>query len=212
MSSRKKGLEGSKVRGLIAAGCWLLLCACSDTTLYRAGRDYFPLIPGSEWRYQFGTDTTYLSVDSSQQVIQGQTCTVLYRNFAPEYWTKGLTEVRKFFVLASGYGETLEARFGLVYQLPLVLGSVWQDEFFDTLLVRGDTIYFSHSLAGRVAAIEAVSTLAGTFYDCYRLDFQEQVVDPETTTTQFTEWLAPGVGVVKRQTSAGDELLIEYKR
>jgi len=190
----------------------LTLAACRDTMLYRASQDYFPLIPGSEWHYCSGNDTIYLSVDTTQALIQNQPCTVLWRNFAPEYWTKGPTEIRKFFVRTASSGDTLEARLGLVYQLPLVLGASWREVFRDTIVIRGtDTVYYTHSLTGTVTAIAVDSTPAGVFDDCYKVEFTDQVIAGDTITEQFGEWLAPGTGVVHRQTGTGEERLLNYR-
>jgi len=200
---------------LFVVAAALLLLSC-DTLLFRAGQDYFPLVPGSEWRYAAGTDTVILSVDTEPAVAAGRSCTRLLRDFAPEYWVKGSSEVLRLFtrteVLPQGE-DTIEHRFGLVYQLPFVEGTVWQETFRDTVVLLGtDTIFFSHSFSGRVAAIEDVAVPAGNYSDCYRLELSEEVVCRDTSRRQWTEWLAPGIGVVKRRVGATEELLASYRR
>lgn len=200
---------------LLAAAAALALLAC-DSTLFRAGQDYFPLVPGSEWRYAVGSDTVVLAVDTAPAVAADRACTRLYRDLAPEYWVRSSSEVLRLYtrteVLPQGE-DTIEHRFGLVYELPFVEGAAWEVAFRDTVVVLGtDTIFFSHRLTGRVAAIEDVTVPAGSFSDCYRIELFEEVVARDTTRSQWTEWLAPGVGVVRRRSATTEELLAAYRR
>jgi len=189
--------------------------ACSDMLLYRSGANYFPLFPGGKWRYLLDMDTVYVEVDTLPATIADKNCIRVYRNFAPEYYLASPSEIRKLVVSAisrPGGEDTVEFRFGLLYRLPFILGDRFQDHF-DTILTWGpDTVQFVHSLDVRVAGIDSVQVPAGTFYECYRLEFTETVVKPETVSTQWVEWLAPEVGVVQRQSGTEKELLIGYRR
>lgn len=190
-----------------------LFCACSNI-LYRASEDYFPLNPGRQWKYLSGTDTIYVSVQSDEAVVKGRLCRVVFRNFYPEYWIRGPEAVEKFHTRVTGRPnteDTLEARFGIILTLPLVVGSSWQDSFRDTIVIRGvDTIYYEHTLRGSVSAVESIATPAGTFYDCYRVEMAERIVERTAESTASTIWLAPGVGIVRRLAPDADEILVDW--
>lgn len=191
----------------------LLFCTCNNI-LYRAGEDYFPLNPGNQWKYLSGTDTIYVSVQDEEAVIKGRLCRVVSRNFSREYWVKRTDAVEKFYTRVAGRPnteDTLEARFGLILNLPLVVGSSWEDIFRDTIVIRGtDTIYYEHSLRGSVSKVDTITTPAGVFYDCYRIEFTERIIERTAESTASVVWLAPGVGIVRCLTPDADEVLVEW--
>ncbi len=199
---------------------FLFLIACSDTLLYRANVNYFPLPYGAQWQYlRSGTDTVSLQVDTAPAILLNQSCVRVYRDYAPEYYTVTPFEIRRLFVntrsVPGSTEETLEFRFGLVYQLPLVSGNIYQDSFFDTIITPDtlipDTAY-SHIIGAEVVGVDSVTTPAGKFYDCYRIKFNEvKVLGAETTRVAWEEWLAPETGVVKRKGEDFEELLVRYQ-
>jgi len=205
-------------RATLAATAGLLLSVfsgCGDMALYRAESDYFPLIPGSRWTYDVAGNKAIDSVvgDSS---VAGRACVVVLRDYAPEYWTKQATEVRQFTDLVatrSGQEYALEQRYRLVYALPLVAGATWFESLRDTVVLMGtDTVFLKDSLRGRVAAIEDVATAAGTFIQCYRVETYREVEAAELSfTADYQEWLAPGVGLVKRVTGTDSLTLTDYE-
>lgn len=193
----------------------LLASSCDDTLFRRAGQEYFPLIPGSTWKFLSDADTVLVQVDTVDVSLQGRPCRVVYRNFAPEYWVRSATEARRFSVLVSGrpnYEDTLEARFGLVLQFPLVLGATWGEIFRDTIVLRGgDTVRFRHQTTGRVAGLGTVRVPAGNFADCYEIELWDEVIGRDSVVTTTRVWLAPGVGIIRREQGADVEQLIEYR-
>lgn len=192
----------------------LSLFSCSDTLFYRAGADYFPLTPGSRWKYLAGEDTVEVEVDTVPAVMLNQNCIRVYRNAAPEYYLISPFEVRRLVLNAiprPNAPDTVECRFSLYYQLPLVVGNTYFDRFDTTLIYGPDTLQYSHLISGRIAALEQISVGAGNYHDCYRIEFNEKIVAFDTTETVWSEWLAPGIGVVRRQTAQGDEILVEYQ-
>jgi len=199
-----------------AASLLLLLGAgCDDMTFFRARSDYFPLIPGSRWTYDVAGNTAIDSVvgDSS---VAGRACIIVLRDYAPEYWTKQTTAVRQLIQLSTnraGQEYVLEERYGLVYALPFIEGATWCESFRDTVVLMGtDTVFLKDSMAGRVAAIEDVETPAGTFIQCYRVETHREVeAAEESFTTDYSEWLAPGVGLVKRTTGTEERVLTGYE-
>jgi hypothetical protein len=221
MSSSAK-LQVSTLKRSAAGGLWLVTCglcllllSCSDMTFYRAKSDYFPLAPGSRWTYDIAGNTAIDSVvgDSS---VDGRPCVVVLRDYAPEYWTKQITEVRQFTSLVANRGGqdyVLEQRYRLVYALPLIEGATWSESYRDTVVLMGtDTVFLKDSLSSRVAAIDDITTPAGTFLQCYRVETYRDVEAAELSfTDNYTEWLAPGVGLVKRVTGTEERVLTGYE-
>jgi len=213
--------SSAAARAVLVAFCavgsfWLMSAAgCGDMTFYRAKSDYFPLVPGSRWTYEAAGYTAIDSVvgDSS---VAGRACVVVLRDYAPEYWTKQLTAVRQFVHLSANRGGqeyVLEERYRLVYALPLVEGATWDESFRDTVVLMGtDTVFLKDSVSGRVAAIEDVETPAGTFIQCYRVEIHREVAAAELSfTADYSEWVAPGVGLVKRRTGTEEQVLTGYE-
>jgi hypothetical protein len=192
----------------------LCLLACSDMTIFRAGQDYFSLTSGTRWIYD---DAGFTSIDSvaGDSTVGGRNAIVVLRDFSPEFWLKGPTEIRRFVrrsVIRAGTEYVLEERYGIEYQLPLVKGATWEESFRDTVVLMGtDTIFVKDSVSARVAEIENVETPAGTFVECYQVDFYREVQTDTAATTRYSEWLAPGVGVVKRRTETEERVLTDYQ-
>jgi len=202
-------------RLLVVLVAGALLSGCGDMTFYRARSDYFPLIPGSRWTYDVAGSTAIDSV-VGDSAVAGRACVVVFRDYAPEYWTKQTTEVRQFTNLVASRGGqdyVLEERYRLVYALPLIEGATWSESFRDTIVLMGtDTVFLKDSLRGRVAAIEDIATPAGTFIQCYRVETYREVEAAELSfTTDYSEWLAPGVGLVKRVTGTEESVLTGYE-
>ncbi len=192
----------------------LLALACSDMVLYRAGQDYFPLVPGSYWAYEQGGFAGYDSV-ARDSVVLGRSAVMVLRDFAPEFWLRAPTELRRYIrrtVTLGGREHVIDERWGLEYRLPLVVGAGWAESFSDTVVVLGnDSIAVRDSVAARVTAVEDIETAAGSFFDCYRVEFYREFFATDTVVEQYTEWLAPGVGVVRRTGAAADRVLTGFR-
>jgi len=202
-------------RILIAIAAALLLAGCDDMTFYRAKSDYFPLIPGSRWTYDVGGNTEVDSVVGDSSIAE-RACIVVLRDYAPDYWTKDAAGVTRFADITlnrGGEDYVLERQYRLVYALPFVLGSSWHSTYRDTVVVQGtDTVPVRDSIAGRVAAIDDIATPAGSFVQCYRVETHREVEAAERSyTVDYAEWLAPGVGLVKRVTGTDSLVLTEYR-
>ncbi len=187
---------------------------CGDMTFYRAKSDYFPLVPGSRWTYEAAGNTAIDSVAGDSSVA-GRACIVVLRDYAPEYWIKQPSEVRRFLRLAANRGGqeyVLEERYGLAYALPFVEGAIWNESFHDTVVLTGtDTVFVLDSISGRVAAVEDVETPAGTFIQCYRIEIHHEVLAAELSfANDYVEWLAPEVGVVRRRTGTEETVLADF--
>lgn len=194
--------------------CALFVLSCTDLLFFRSSEDYFPLVDGSEWKYLTGNDTSYVEVagDSS---IGGLKAIIVNVDFLPEFYYKERTQVRRFFRRTKSQGGTqhlLEQRYRLIYVFPLVQGNSWRETFQDTIVIQGtDTIRYYHRLEAVVTRLEDITTPAGSFSQCYRLDFTEEIRDPDTTLLSYSEWLAPGVGVVKWVSGAAEKQLAQYR-
>jgi hypothetical protein len=202
-------------RAALIALWFVFLAGCDDMTFFRAKSDYFPLIPGSRWTYNVAGNTEIDSVAGDSSVA-GRACVIVLRDYAPEYWTKQATSVRQFVRLTANRGGqeyTLEERYGLVYALPFVEGATWDESFRDTVVLMGtDTVFLKDSISGRVAAIEDVQTAAGTFIQCYVVETHREVEAAEVSfTADYSEWLAPGVGLVRRVTGTDTTDLTGYE-
>jgi hypothetical protein len=201
---------------LTAGTLWLAsLPGCNDMTFYRARSDYFPLVPGSRWTYDVAGNTAIDSV-VGDSAVDGRACVVVLRDYAPEYWTKQATAVRQFTSLVASRGGqdyVLEERYRLIYALPLVDSASWSESFRDTIVLMGtDTVFLKDSSFGWVAAIDSIATEAGAFIECYRVETHREVEAAELSfTTDYSEWLAPGVGLVKRVTGNEERLLTGYE-
>jgi hypothetical protein len=209
-------MSSSPARRVALVALWFVfLAGCDDMTFFRAKSDYFPLIPGSRWTYNAAGNTAIDSVvgDSS---VAGRACVIVLRDYAPEYWTKQVTAVRQFVRLSANRGGqeyVLEERYGLVYALPFVEGATWDESFRDTVVLMGtDTVFLKDSVSGRVAAIEDIETPAGTFIQCYRVETHREVEAAEASfTADYSEWLAPDVGLVRRVTGTDTTELTGYE-
>ncbi len=195
---------------LLLVALLLGLTGCGDMLMHRAGQDYFPLVSGSCWTYEPAR------VDSvgHDSTVAGRRAKVVYRDFAPEFWLKTTAEVRRLIrrtVIRGGYEYVLEEQYGLEYVLPLVVGASWAEAFRDTVVLLGtDTVPVFDSIWARVAAVEDLTTPAGSFLQCYRIDINRTVQAETSFTESRTEWLAPGVGLVRLDYGGNTTLLLDY--
>lgn len=198
----------------------LLLLNCNqDKTLLRATSDYFPLQSGISWYYVSGSDTTMVEV-VGDTIVYGQFCFIINRNLGKEFWIKDKTEIRKLVqqvTTQGGFSDTLEQRFRQYFQLPIISGNSWTEDFYDTVTVHsGDQIIFKHRIAGNVLALEdSLITPAGVFSEVYKLMLVDTVQCNDSLATKISYyWLDPGVGIVKQRFEAEDtteQVLISFK-
>lgn len=198
----------------------LLILNCNpDKTLLRATSDYFPLQTGIVWYYLSGDETTKVEVVGDSTIL-GQFSYVINRNLADEYWLKDKTEIRKLVQLVttnSGFTDTLEQRFRQYFQLPLISGNSWAEDFYDTITLHsGDQIYFKHRISGNILALDhSLITPAGEFSDVYKLILVDTIQINDSLSTKISYyWLAPDFGIVKQRFEAEDtieQVLISFK-
>jgi hypothetical protein len=196
----------------------LLILNCNqDKTLYRATSDYFPLQSGMVWRYANENDTSTVEVIGDTTAF-GHFCIVINRDFIEEYWIKDKTEIRKFVekeTTIAGHVSILEQGYRRYFQLPLINGHSWYENFLDTVIVfGGNSVIFKHSITGKVDTIEGISTPAEDFSEVYKLVLVDTLQCNDFLSTRISYyWLAPGVGVVKQRFEDEDtieQVLVEY--
>ncbi|MDH5683178.1 MAG: hypothetical protein OEZ20_01760 [candidate division WOR-3 bacterium] len=192
---------------------FLTLNCSQDKILQRATSDYFPLEPGWYWRYTIGNDTSMVQV-ISDTFAYGHYCVLTNRDFLEEYWIKEKNEIKKLFekkINRAGSDFILEQHYRLYFELPLILGNSWSEDFCDTIDVLGESIIFQHQIKGSVEAIDSISTPAGDFSDVYKMmlvqNFQQN--DSVKSETSYY-WLAPDIGVVKKIENDVEQILIEF--
>lgn len=182
---------------LLLAGCEL-----NDGTLRHAAQDYVPLKPGMTWVYELDDGTFSRDSVLGDSAAYNYPCMVVERDYQEQYWIRADGELRKFVnfqVNVNGTDYPLEQRYRRYYVLPLVLGNTWSETTRDSAEVHGEATILEHRIDGQVAGDTTVAVRAGAFSGCYRVLVNEEIVrNGETTSVRTEEWLAPGVGVVKR--------------
>lgn len=189
-------------------------CNNPDWLLYRASSDYFPLKTGNWWQYSQYGQIEQVEV-KSETIVYGTNCIHLLRNYSDEFWKKTDNEIRKLYVRKINIGGTdfeIQKAWLLQYQLPFVLGAQWAETFTDTVLVMGDTIRIFHTVSRVVREIGDVNVLAGTFHQCYKLDYIEQVKINDSLVEDYAgyECYAPQIGLVKKVINNRETLLMDY--
>ena len=185
--------------------------SCDDKTLYRATSDYFPLKTGMIWQYVNlkDNDTCEVKVIGDTS-IYNHDCTQVDRDVIPEYWIKDKVEIRKLVEIRlnrAGSDFVLEQNFRIYFQLPLIEGNSWREDFFNTVDVLGDSVNFKHIINGKVEEIEEFSTSAGNFVEVYEVILVDTLWFGDSLSSRISYyWLAPETGIVKQRFEANDTL------
>ncbi len=199
---------------------FLFFLSCSDDfLLQRAGSDYFPLEKGMLWTYGVNGESIYVEVFGDSNVY-GYFATVVNRNFTEEYWIKGKDEVKKFIAFCDTLiyftGDTIEMGYKLIYKFPLVNNATWEEKEIDTVVVAGDSFQHLYTLKGICSYVGTTNS----YFDCYKIEFFEEreLINLLDTTERYSfprcwvEFLAPDIGVVKREEGERIELLVSFKK
>jgi len=185
--------------------------SCEDKTLYRATSDYFPLKAGMIWQYAnlAGNDTIEIKVigDASFNI---QKCILVTRDVESEYWINDKTEIRKLVEIKlnrTGFDFVLEQSFRVYFQLPLIKGNSWREDFLNSVDVFGEPVNFKHVINGRVESIEDVTTPAGNFAEAYKVILVDSLQCNDSLSTRVSYyWLAPETGIVKERFESHDTI------
>ncbi len=203
-----------------------LFLSCSDDFLLsRAASDYFPLEKGISWTYAANDDSIYVTVVGDSNAY-GHFATVVTRNFIEEYWIKEKGEVKKFVAfdtLILGERDTIEMGYKLIYKLPLLNNATWEERELDTVVIAGDS--FQHNW--RLKAVCSFVDTVGSYFNCYKIEFYEEreliglaakrpftcaKADTTLISHNWVEFLAPEVGVVKREEEGRVEILTSFRK
>lgn len=223
--SYKSGKERLKRQKLISNFQYLtltffLFLSCSDDLLlYRASSDYFPLAKGMLWTYAVGAESLYVEVIGDSNVY-GHFATVLTRNFYEEYWIKGKEEVKKFIAFRDDSiyrtGETIEMGYKLIYKFPLINNATWEEKKVDTVVVMGDSFKHTYTLKGVCSYLGTINS----YLDCYKIEFyqERELIGLSDTTKRYlfpyswVEFLAPAIGVVRKEEQGRIEILTSFRK
>jgi hypothetical protein len=198
----------------------LLFSSCSDDFLLnRTGADYFPLKKGCAWTYAVDGESVWVEVIGDSNAY-GHFVTVVTRNFVEEYWLEERGKVKKFVAFLDTMlyqtGDTIEMGYKLIYQFPLVNQARWEDKELDTVVVAGDSFQHLYTLEGTSLYFGTVNS----YFDCYKVEFYEmrELIALSDTNRRYrfsdswVEFLAPGVGVVRRERGGKVENLVSFQQ
>lgn len=218
--------------GAVAAACVrlfasvsalpVLLAAC---TAPPASLSYFPLEAGHRWAYDQTSEWENNTVEheplvlhslGEQSLATGGSAWQRRSESGVDYWLRA--DATGIYRVASKTDTeadpTPDATPRYVLKLPLAVGSTWQASTTTYLLRRNaefpPEIRHSHKpvpMVYRIEALgEAVTTRAGAFKDCIRVQGQATLklfTDPVNGIRELpistTEWYCKGVGLVKLQ-------------
>jgi len=203
------------------SGLLILLIVQSPTTLAAALSDYFPVVPGAEWRYAAGAAQVVRRILPNTQSFHGASAagfrTTVNGQFVDLYWwstTAGL-RVHRVDETESATPQGVRLRDPLVYapaELSAGTTHSFSTSYAYVLSGAAEPTSFPGSIQGntQISGPESVTTAAGTF-SCYRVAIEE--VWTEFGEVAFagtsTFWLASGVGVVKASDSSGVTLELQ---
>ena len=209
-------------RAACGLGCLAILAACSapPTSL-----SYFPLEAGHRWVYDQASEWENNTVDheplvlhslGEQSLATGGKAWQRRSDSGVDYWlradTTGIYRVAS--KTDTEADPTPDATPRYVLKLPLAVGSTWQAATTTYLLRRNaefpPEIRHTHKpvpMTYRIEALgEAVTTRAGAFKDCIRVQgqavlkiFTDPVNGIRDLPISTTEWYCNGVGLVKLQ-------------
>ena len=215
-----KVMTSSRTASLVA-GVLMLWLVQPPAALAAALSDYFPVTPGSEWRYSAGVAQVVRRILPNTQSFHGTSAagfhTSVNGQFVDLYWwsaTSGL-RVHRVDETESANPQGVRLREPLVYApAEWTAGAVhsFSTSYAYVLSGASEPTSFPGSIQGntRISGPESVTTPAGTF-SCYRLAIEEVWVEFGEVAFAGTStfWLAPGVGFVKASDSSGANLELQ---
>jgi hypothetical protein len=206
-------------RAVLAAAAALLAAGCGRNPLFlRLGADYYPVTTlGSQWVYTVEQGGTQITTVLDQTVIEGRSCYRLQTGAEYSCWISGeglLEHFEDHRVVFNGYEVPVYQAWVTWLDWPLAAGSSRSDSASTYTVFQGVTI--SHDWR-RTTVVEGVGSW-GQWQDCYVISQEERFIDwvqtggfePETVTVSRTIWLAPDVGMVRKETPDSTLTLSTY--
>lgn len=194
----------------------LVLALVWNFTLTTAAQNYYPAAVGNVWTLisTDGTEErTYALEEPDIEVDAG----VILLKIATAVVGTETVDIDNYYVTVDAEGIKLhqsatdEGTFGIAeaqfdppasfFPLPLVLGDAWEIVAETELKLVGAT---TSTTSAEVVALETVTTSAGTFENCVKIQLNRRVVTRLVTTRSTSyQWLAPDVGPVKYESDQG---------
>jgi hypothetical protein len=201
----------------------LQFCSYDNPFTARIDSDYIPITEtGNYWLFKNsmgGENYVEVVENSANLTIDGREVIIIEENYAEHYWYIGegfLCRYREVEINFGGELYPVESRWQSYIEIPLVLGNEWQDLWQDTIVVLNQPLYRVDELNGKVTALEDISTEAGSFSNCYRILFQLReeihwsIIGDSILEKSFSEWYAPGIGMIKSNEDEQNWELSEY--
>jgi hypothetical protein len=195
---------------------------CERNPLFlRLSSDYFPVTSiGSIWEYQVEGGGSQIVTVIDQTVAGERTCYRVQSGADYDYWINESGRLEHFEdhrVIFNGYEIPLFQSWVATLERPLAVGSSRTDSVSSQTVTQGVTILHQWR---RITTTESIcSTPDGAFDDCYLIHQNERTINwiqtsgffPETTQVSRNIWLAPDVGMVRKQTADSLLVLTDYQ-
>lgn len=192
----------------------LFISFCADNHIVqRAAEDYFPLRADYSWRYANENDTVLVEVEPTDTILQVECFPVSY-NGVVQYLTKSDDAVSKYIRKIYNYAgndHTIIEDFVVRIELPLISGNSYEYYLADSIYVVGQWIKAEY----RISAAVVDFTYDSDYGDVYEINLLtiESVLTPDTSivdTSEYTEYYAPGVGMIRFVDGTSEYHLIEH--
>lgn len=209
---------------ILTAVLLLLLIApgCERNPLFlRLASDYFPVTSiGSIWEYQIEGGGSQIVTVIDQTVKGERTCYRVQSGANYDYWINENGRLEHFEdhrVIFNGFEIPLFQSWVTYIEWPLAVGSSRTDSVSSETVTQGVTILHQWR---RIITTEAISSTPDGAYDnCYLIHQDERTINwiqtsgffPETTQVSRHIWLAPDVGMVRKQTADSLLILTDYQ-
>ena len=194
----------------------LVLGLVCSFTLTTAAQNYYPAAIGNVWTLTSTDGTEERTYALEEPDIEVDAGVVLLKIATAVVGTEAV-DIDNYYVTVDAEGIKLhqsatdEGTFGIAkaqfdppasfFPLPLVLGDAWEIVAETELKLVGAT---TSTTSAEVVALETITTSAGTFDNCVKIQLKRRVVTRLVTTRSTSyQWLAPDVGPVKYENDQG---------
>ena len=194
----------------------LVLGLVCSFTLTAAAQNYYPAAIGNVWTLISTDGTEERTYALEEPDIEVDAGVVLLKIATAVVGTEAV-DIDNYYVTVDAEGIKLhqsatdEGTFGIAkaqfdppasfFPLPLVLGDAWEIVAETELKLVGAT---TSTTSAEVVALETITTSAGTFDNCVKIQLKRRVVTRLVTTRSTSyQWLAPDVGPVKYENDQG---------
>ena len=194
----------------------LVLGLVCSFTLTTAAQNYYPAAIGNVWTLTSTDGTEERTYSLEEPDIEVDAGVVLLKIATAVVGTEAV-DIDNYYVTVDAEGIKLhqsatdEGTFGIAkaqfdppasfFPLPLVLGDAWEIVAETELKLVGAT---TSTTSAEVVALETITTSAGTFDNCVKIQLKRRVVTRLVTTRSTSyQWLAPDVGPVKYENDQG---------